>query len=311
MKKSENGGDDFDTQTVFTKEGGFAIGIVYGSDIKITDNGIYYVWGGYREIFLSRILEGGNNAEIIEIKEGQNSNDEVLGKQKMWPSLAKDSNNNTYVVWYEALIEEDTVTPLFDLYMAKLESEQHLFTESKMIVKCDSFGGFVMQPSIVVTSTNTVFIIWNKASSGFENSITQPLYSMFSNDGGATFSEPLEVTFGENGVVQNHGVVIDQNDVMHFIYYLNSDGILYYSKSSDSCNSFEKGQKIEYMAFWSHMCLNESEKRVYVVWYEDEAEQHNVYFSRSGEETDENVPADTSGSGGGGGGGCFVQSLFD
>lgn len=311
LRKSENGGDTFDTQTLFTREGGFGIGIVYGSDIKITGNGIYYVWGGYREIYLARILEGGNNVEIIEIEEGQSPIGEFTIKQKMMPSLAIDYNNNIFVAWYEAHIEEDTVTPLFDLYMAKLENEQNVFTESKMIAKCDSFGGFVMQPSIVVTLSNTIFIIWNKASGGFETNITQPLYNMFSNDEGATFSEPLEITFGENGVVQNHGVTIDQNDVMHFIYYLNSDGMLYYSKSSDSCNSFEKGLKIEYMSFWSHMCLNERDNRVYVVWHAEEAEQHGVYFSRSVEETDDPTPSNPSGSGGGGGGGCFIHSLLD
>lgn len=102
---------------------------------------------------------------------------------------------------------------------------------------------------------------------------------------------------------------------MHFIYLLASNGTLYYSKSSDSCNSFDKGRKSVNWRFWADMCLNKKEEKVYVVWPEQQEGRKGVCFSRSVEANDENIPAEntseSAGSGGGGGSGCFIHSALD
>lgn len=184
MRKSEDNGKSFDKQTVFARSIGGDNIIYYGSDFKITDNGIHYVWSGNREIFLARSLDGGNNFEVLEIEEGQGDNDSSqIIKGKIWPSLTVDSNNNTYVIWYETHIEENTIQPLYDLYTAKLKNGQKSFTESRIIAKCDSWKGGIMQPSIVATSNDKVFVFWNKAASNFQDNLySKPLYTMSSDE---------------------------------------------------------------------------------------------------------------------------------
>ena len=310
LRKSEDGGVNFNTQTVFTKPDSNIFSTSFGSDIKIKDDGIYYVCSDYRDILLARSVDGGKNFDVFEVEPGPEDNNVLPKKRKIWPALAIDSNENIYVAWFETLIDEDTVIPLFDLYSAKLENNQQEFTESKMIAKCDSFAGFIAPPSIVATTTDTLFVVWNKAASSPANMTVAPLYMIFSNDEGDTFSEPLEITFGEDAMVNNRKMTIDQNDIMHFLYLSSKDGMLYYTKSSDSCNSFEEGLKINSMEIWSDMCLNEEEDKVYVVWHAEEEEQYGVYFSRSVEETNEDDPQDDT-AGSGGGGGCFIHSMLD
>jgi hypothetical protein len=316
LRKSEDDGSGFDTQTIITRHiDGIVSGqntVSFGSDIKITDKGIYYVWSGYREIFLVRSINGDSHVKIIEIEAGQAPIDEFPIKIKIWPSFAIDSNKNIYVVWYEAHIEEGTGQALFDLYSAKLENEQETFKESRMIAKCDSFAGFVVQPSIAVTSNDTLFVTWYKAPSSFDNLTSAASYTMSSNDGGATFSEPIEITFGRDESAQNRKMIVDRNEVLHFLYILHSNGMLHYTKSYDSCNSFDQSLQIGTLSGMADMHLDEKKANVYVVW--EDPQKSGVYFSRSVEETDGNDPSgDTPGSRGGDGGssGCFIHSVLD
>jgi hypothetical protein len=311
VKKSEDSGVNFNTRTVFTELDSHIESTSWGSDIKIKDDVIYYVWSDYRDIFLARSIDGGGKFEVFEMEPGKSSFGVFPVKRKIWPSLAIDTKNNVHVVWFETLIDENTTTRLFDLYSSKLENEQPSFTESKMIAKCNSFAGFIAPPSIVVTLDDSIFVSWNKAASSFTNITTAPLYTMFSNDEGGTFSEPFEITFGEDAMVNKRKMTIDKNDAMHFLYFSSGDGTLYYTKSFDSCNSFEEKKKIDSMEIWADMCLNEKEERAYVVWYAEQAEPSGVYFSRSVKETDGNSPPVNDSGSGGGGGGCFIDSMID
>jgi hypothetical protein len=112
-------------------------------------------------------------------------------------------------------------------------------------------------------------------------------------------------------MVNKRKMTIDKNDAMHFLYFSSGDGTLYYTKSFDSCNSFEEKKKIDSMEIWADMCLNEKEERAYVVWYAEQAEPSGVYFSRSVKETDGNSPPVNDSGSGGGGGGCFIDSMID
>jgi hypothetical protein len=313
LRKSENGGKSFEKQTIFERQSGAStiLGSHYGSDIKFTDKGIYYVWTSYSDIFCVCINDDGNDFEVIEVEDQQSEADEsIVARYKIWPSLAVDSNDNTYVVWYEAHILKDKITDpkLFDLYFAKLYKDHQSFTEYKMIAKCDSFQGFVVAPSIISTSSNQVFVFWNKAaSSSHDAALTQPINKIMSNDGGVTFSEPSKITFGEDATVQNHGVRIDQNDGIHFIYFLSNNGTLYYNKSSNLCTSFNESVKIGLMAFWADMCLSKNDEIVYIVWPE---KQQNgkmcINFSRSTNKViGEGTPKSKTG-----GGGCFIQNVL-
>ncbi len=307
LRKSEDNGANFDTRTVFTKAiDGPATEENYsfsGSDIKITDDGIYYVWSGLHEIFLSRGIDGGNNFEIIDIKEGQGTNDELpVDMLKISPSLTIDSSNNIYVVWFESHLEEHQVRPLYDLYSAKLINKQNHFSESKLIAKCDFSAPLMLQPSIVANSTDTVFIVWNMPGGSI---------AVFSKDGGDTFSEPREITFGIDGGVQSRRMVVDQNDVLHFLYLATGNGTLHYTKSSDLCNSFDESLQIGSLSAMADMHLDEKKEKVYVVW--EDPQKDGIYFSRSGEATDENIPAENTSESGnsGGGSGCFIHCTRD
>lgn len=306
LRKSEDNGVSFDKTTVYAKSIGLFESVNYGTDLRITDEGIYYVWSNHTTISIASSLDSGDSFEIIEL---ENDTPQIV-KMRIWPSLTVDSNNNRYVIWYEAHITEGVIQPLFNLYSAKLENGQQSFSESKMIAECDSFKGFLTQPSIVATSTDQVVVLWNKAASSFQDNLNnQPFYAMVSNDGEDTFSEPLEITFGEEVAVRNHRVSIDQNDALHFIYQLSSNGSLYYNKSADSCLSFDGKKKISLLATWVDMCLSKKEDEVYVVFHEEQQDGHKgVYFLRSVEAADEDPLNDASESGGGG---CFVDSVFN
>lgn len=310
LRKSEDNGANFDKQTVFIKaldsfltEENFTF---FGSDIKIKNDDIFYVWSGSREIFLARgtNTNGGSNFEVFDIKEGQITNDVLLSNMhKIWPSVSIDSNNNVHVIWFESNLQEDKVNPKYDLYSAKLENKQNLFSESKLISKCDnSLAQIMLQPSIVTTSTDTLFIVWNKPNGSS---------AVFSNDGGETFSESIEITFGMDGGVQNRRMVVDQNDELHFLYLSASNGTLHYTKSSDLCNSFDKSLKIGTISAMADMHLDEKKKEVYVVW--EDPQKSGIYFSRSVETTDENMAADSTSESAGGGSGsvCFIHSALD
>lgn len=304
LSKSEDNGASFDNQTVFTKPIGGPVTeenlTFYGSDIKISDNGLYYTWSGYREIFLARSLNGGNDFEIIEIVDEQTTDDDpALKVLKIWPSLAVDLNNNIHVVWFESHLDEDTIQPLYDLYTARLDNKRNRFSESKLIAKCDYWAPLMLQPSIVVTSNDSVFIVWNKSGSS---------YAISSKDGGDTFSKPLEIKFGRDAVVQNRTMVVDLNDVLHFLYLLGGNGRLNYTKSSDLCNSFDNSMQIGSISAMADMHLDEEKEKIYVVW--EDPQKSGVYFSKSGDYPPDDMPNSGS-SGGGGGGGCFINCVYD
>jgi hypothetical protein len=225
--------------------------------------------------------------------------------------LAVDSNDNAYVIWYAAELDADKIPPLYDLYFAKLENGQQAFTESKMIAKCDADKGTLYQPSIITSSTGEVCVFWNDANSDLQDSLSpQQLYRISSSDGGETFSDSSQMTFGEAAVVQNHGVSIDQSDGIHLLFLLGSNGRLYYTKSADLGGNFSESVEVYRTRFGAGMCLSKNEESVYIVLNDEHQDgMHGVYFTKSVEasQVDRTESASTSS----GGGKCFILSLGD
>lgn len=315
LRKSEDDGGSFDSQTVYSDNHYFPAA---SEGLKITDRGIYYLWSTIGGIYLAR-MEGDNDIDVIELlREGEAPGSSISARSMAWPSFTIDSDNNIYVLWFEAILDiEESYIPLHDLYFAKLENGQDHFSGIKRVAKCDSWAGALTKPSIMKTSTDTLVIAWNDGASSIEDAfggVPQPLYSALSDDGGATFSDPLEVSCGETGYIRQLSMTIDQNDAIHFLYQLSGNGSLNYGKSSDRFNSFDPILRIDDMVYLSDMCLNEKEDTVYAVWHyqgnsTNPSAKEGIYFSKSGEGAPDVVDA---GSGGGGGsGGCFIQGLLD
>jgi hypothetical protein len=326
LKKSENEGAYFDTQTLYTEQL-TTEAIPYAgqrADIKITENGIYYVWNEHDQNYLTRSTGVDNSFETIKMKPIEDDNGLSPNQFNKAPSVAIDSNNNLYVVWKAGNVDpDDVVKKAKYVYSAKLDNGNNHFSEYNMAAKCEpsnssSFGS----PSIVTTTDDNVFIFYNIMGNDFIDSFYKdPLFTRFSNDGGSSFSEPLEITFGElDGFesVSINAMAKGQNDVMHFAYlFLEmaewTNGTLYYSNSSDSCNSFSTGVKIADLVSDSDMCLNAEDGTIYVVWDQSfpvEDSPHGVYFSRSIDLPDDNSSEDNGNtdSESGGGGGCFIGS---
>jgi hypothetical protein len=306
MRKSEDAGDSFDGQTVYTKSIGFLQTINYGTDIKVTDTGIHFVWSDTTQIFYASSQDCGENFEVLKVE----SDNDGSVRSKIWPSLAIDSNDNAYAIWYAAELDADKIIPLYDLYFAKLKNGQQAFTESKIIAKCDADKGTLKQPSIITSTTDEVFVFWNDASNGSQDSLSpQQLFRISSRDGGETFSESLKITFGEAAAVQNHGVIIDQKDGIHLLYLLGSNGRLYYSKTSDLGDNFNESVEVDRTHFGADICLSKNEESIYVVLNDEHQDgNHGVYFTKSVEVSQANRTENPSTSSGGSGN-CFILSL--
>jgi hypothetical protein len=68
--------------------------------------------------------------------------------------------------------------------------------------------------------------------------------TLYSNDGGASFSDPVNTTLGISTAAYNYKTIMDPGGVMHFLYISVNNSTLYYSKSLDYGESVQDTVKI-------------------------------------------------------------------
>lgn len=315
---SNDNGLTFETEPVFSTELGLIYAVMFGSDLKMTDSAIHYLWSGMGLIFLASSYDGGDNFEITKVADGQSDDESAYPKQHIHPSLAVDTDSTIFVTWFGAFAEDipETGYILFDLYLAEMENGRDSFTEPAMIAECGSWGASIYSPQSVIAPNGELHIFWNKAAESLSNASQSPLFHMYSSDGGSTFSEPVEITLGasaENAGTGNGGPAVWLLDVaenghgLHFAYSVL--GALYYSGSSDFGTSFDSESRISDWGGLASMTVNENND-AFVAWTEDSAQQSGVYFARSGDKAPNQGNGSASESSDGEGGGCFISGIL-
>jgi hypothetical protein len=312
VNKSVDNGATFEKETVYSEPlGGFLTGenfAFFGANIRILENRIYYTWSGEREIFLAR-SDDENQFEIFDIEDEGNQDDNIPTEtSKIHPALAVDPNQNVYVAWLEAHLEDATQISLkYDLYTTKLESDQQQFSEIKKLGKVGTTGQMMGRPFIEAHSSDSVFVAYNTP---------EGCMSLSSNDGGDSFSAPLNTKLGISTTVFNYKTILDPRDAMHFLYISVNNSTLYYSQSPDYGESVQDTVKIALpIASQADMDWCQEKELAYIVWFNPQ--DNSIYFSNSLDEAgDEQPPApdpapSTTDGGGGGGGGCFIQSMLE
>jgi hypothetical protein len=310
VNKSVDEGGSFGKETAYTEPQGSLLdrknGFFFGADVRILENRIYYIWSGAREIFLAR-SDDDNKFEVIDIEHTENEDEYApTGTSKIHPSLAVDQNHNVYVAWLEAHVEDSSQIYLkYDLYTAKLESDQRQFSGIKMLGKVGESGQLMGRPCIVTHSADSVFVAHNTPDG---------CTTLSSNDGGESFSDPVNTTLGISTAAYNYKTIMDPSDAMHFLYISVNNSTLYYSKSLDHGESVQDTVKIALpIASQADMDWNHDRELAYIVWFDD----NSIYFSNSLQEAGNEPPPapdpapSTTTSGGGGGGGCFIESMLE
>jgi hypothetical protein len=307
VNKSVDQGASFEKKTVYTEPPGSSLdrenGFFFGADIRIIQNRIYYIWSGSWEIFLAQSDEE-NNFEVVDI-EHEGNGDEEARAHKIHPSLAVDSSLNVHVAWLEAHYPENSIYYDYDLYTARLASDQQQFSEIKMLGKVGTTGQLMGKPFIEAHSKNRIFIAYNTPDG---------CMTLSSNDGGESFSDPLNTTLGISTTVFNYKTILDPGDAMHFLYISVNNSTLYYSQSQDYGETVQDTVKIALpIASQADMDWCQDKQLAYIVWFDD----NSIFFSNSLEEAGDDPqpepdsePSKTD-DGGGGGGGCFVQSMLE
>ena len=329
MCTSTDEGETFETSIVYSEEysGGdtdFTSGMTNHTNLMVKGHCIYYLYGSN----IARSMDGGASFEMMKYTIGIEEHPQnVFGGA---PSMAVDSDNTIYVIWYQGIYDPDNDVdePLCDLYFTQCKSSQSAFEEPRMIAECASHKDNILNPNLLCSSTGELHLFWKKYPSESwldddNDDSSLPLYYMVSSDGGESFTQYREITLGED--TSKYSVIIfpkmDATDVIHFLYQYRGD--LYYTKSSDRLTSFSPNNIISKNDYDEDL-FPVSENEVHMVWTEAPISgtvKIKIYFTNSSlglgesassdDDSDDANGADTSGGdgGGGGGGGCFVRSI--
>jgi hypothetical protein len=311
VNKSEDAGASFERETVYTEQIGDLVTcenfLFRGADIRIANNRIYYTWSGYREIFLAR-SDGENKFEVLDIE--HEGNQDEYNSLKVNPSLAVDSYDNVYVAWVEEDHDtEGSANSDYNLCLSKLVNDQRQFSGIKVLTELGPGGGLTGWSFIVTHSADSVFIAYTTPAG---------CMTLSSDNGGESFSDPLNTTLGISSKVINYKTIMDSSDVMHFLYTsFDASSTLYYSKSLDYGESLGDTVRISHEETdTADMDWSQDKELAYIVWFNPQ--DNSIYFSNSLEAAgvepqpapDPNQPT-TDGGGGGGGGGCFIKTCLE
>ncbi|HLG16440.1 MAG TPA: sialidase family protein [Blastocatellia bacterium] len=185
--------------------------------------GINVVWEdtapGQQAIMFARSTDGGSNfSDPIRVSQGEGAASE--------PHIAADSLGGLHVVWAD---ESEDGRQAF--YSHSTDGGQTFSSPINISRDSDAEA----QKLVVTTFGRTVYVAYNDS----QNRSRQVLLAK-SDDGGATFSDPIEVSEADRSKGRGHSpaMVVDSTGKLHIVWIDssivgNDEGVLFYSNSTN------------------------------------------------------------------------------
>lgn len=178
--KSMDGGKTFDRNVKVTDEFGSA-GQLYPSMAVSPDGMIHIAWHDHRkgnaDIFFARSTDGGES-----FSRNLKVSDDETETHQFSPSLAVDRKGHIYIAWHDL---RNNSQP--DIYFGKSVDGGQSFGPNVQ-VSDDSSGAFQFHPSIAVTASGTIGVVWeDKRHGNFD------IFFSTSHDGGKTFTKNVRL----------------------------------------------------------------------------------------------------------------------
>jgi hypothetical protein len=311
MKRSFDNGLSFQTDVIFEISNN-AINISTGfiSDLQVNQGDICYIWNNANALYFSMSKDMGENFKTITINETVNTSS--VSKD---PVVSLQSDGSVFALHYECESGPDYEGNRCDLYFSKLENNGNVFSDSKLIAKTDSFAGFTTQGSIITTTEDQTYLIWNHSPTYRSLGKEAPIFYTHSEDGGENFGQNNEICF-DGGTCYEviWKILIDQQNAIHFLYTTYGGGLAY-RKSSDLLQTFGKEIIVtdNEADVFPDMVINAAGD-LFVAWLETSGDDNlpRICFSRSidtadgDHQNDSNIFDDDGSSDG-----CFLKAIFE
>ncbi len=180
FSKSMDGGRTFDRNVKVTDEFGSA-GQLYPSMAVSPDGAIYLAWHDHRkgnaDIFFAKSTDGGES-----FSRNLKVSDDETDAHQFSPSLTVDQKGHIYIAWHDL---RNNSQP--DIYFGKSIDGGQSFSPNVQ-VSDDPSGAFQFHPSIAVTASGTIGVVWeDKRNGNFD------IFFSLSPDGGKTFAKNVRI----------------------------------------------------------------------------------------------------------------------
>jgi hypothetical protein len=191
-------------------------------------------------------------------------------KTSAYTSIAVDSNDNIYVVWYQTLINNT------EIYLVKSSDAGSTWGTLQRLTW---MAGYSNCPDITVDPFDNLHIVWYDNASG-ENEI----YYKSSSDGGTTWSPPTRLTWMA-GSSFNPRIRADSKGYIHIVWVDNKPGHneIYYKRSSDGGTNWTGANRLTWFPTSSlapSLAIDFSDN-LHVVWPHSVSGAIEIYYKKS------------------------------
>ncbi|MDH3677512.1 MAG: glycoside hydrolase [Nitrosopumilus sp.] len=295
FSKSSDAGSSFDSYINLSHN----IGVSAFPRMAVSENNVYAIWYDYTpgssDIFLAKSNDTGKTFETFNLSKN-------LGPSyNPWISVMDEK---VFVVWNDGTRD---VIDQFGEEKAKeiiIESADISFGKQDILFASsndagDNFEIFsISDPNVeswnprMIVHEEKVYVVWN----GRSNDITDIFFSA-SNDGGISFSPPVNVSQSKNQSMDAGLAVWEENLYIIWKEADSNGNYILFSKTADDGLNFISpiniGKNLK-AAMARDTQISSFEDNVYVVWYEN-AKDGDVYFAKSkdgGESFEEPISID-------------------
>lgn len=212
------------------------------------------------------------------------------------PTIAVDSNDHIYVAW------EDERMGNWDIFFAKSEDGGSTWTEPNVIVSNDTTNSVQRNPTIAVSSTSTIYVIWedwrNDADGhkiipggGTDGVNNADIYLAKSTDGGNTWTKPNLKVNTDSGTQQQirPSLAVGSGNILHVVWqdYCNGNSDIYYAESTNGGGAWtDPNIRVNddiSTADQSYPCLAaDPNGAVFIAWQDERDGDYNIYFTAMG-----------------------------
>jgi len=228
--KSINGGASFgasvrvDDSTGTSEQSAPAMNVDGAGDI-------YVVWqdgrSGNWDVYSAVSTDQGASFDAnVRVNEGGNPG----SSNQRFPTVATNSNDDILVAWQDDRDGDN------DIYFTKSTNGGSSFSANNVQVSDDSTGREQTSPTLAINSEDDIYVAWEDFRSGSNWDI----YLSKSTNSGNDFKQNVLVNDASTSNQLKPSVFVDTRDGVHVAWYdaRNAQNYVYYTKSTDSGNSF-------------------------------------------------------------------------
>jgi hypothetical protein len=191
-------------------------------------------------------------------------------KGSFWTSIAVDSNDNIYAVWYQNS-SSDT-----EIYFRKSTDNGNTWGPLQRLTW---MAGYSRCPDITVDSSDNLHLVWYDDKSG-----DQEIYYKKSTDGGSTWTSPKRLTW-MTGSSFNPRVRVDSQENIHVVWVDDYPGHneIYYKQSTDGGTSWSGARRLTNFAAIAlpPSLAIDTGNCLHLVWPHSLGTPSEIYYMRS------------------------------